>query len=566
MNRILRVNMKGGNVSEKEIEEKQKWIAGRALTSKIISEEVEPTCDVLGKNNKLVFATGLFAGSTVSSANRLSIGGKSPLTGTIKESNAGGTLAFKMGKLGIRCIVIEDVPPEGENFLLYISKEKTELIPANKYWGIDTQELACELRKKYGEKVGMALIGSAGGNLSLSSGIAVTDLQGRPSRFAGRGGLGALMGSKGLKAVIIDDQGAESLSIKDVESFTEIQKEITKEITSNEQVAKTFTKLGTSGLVKLINSMGALPTQNFSKGSFDEAESISGEAMYERILERGGAGNPSHSCMPGCIIRCSNVYPDKDGEEIVAPLEYETIGLMGSNCGISDLDTIAHLNKKCNDLGLDTIDTGGAIAIAMEAGVIDFGDGKGALELLDEVYEQTWLGKIIASGGRRTGEVLGVRRIPTCKSQIIPAYDPRAIKGLGVTYATSTMGADHTAGQTLRAPVEHTRAEGQVEASRNAQITNAIYDITGTCFFLGAGINKKLEWLSDLATAVFGEECKLEDLYAIAGETLQREKDFNYNAGFSDANNQLPEFFYFERNPDTDTVFDVNQEEMKMIF
>ena len=566
MNDVIRVHLNTGEISREPVSADCKWVAGRALTSRIVAEEVDPQCDVFGAGNKLVFATGLFAGTTVSCANRLSIGGKSPLTGGIKESNSGGNVAYRMARLGIRAIVFESVPSTDTLQILHVSKDSISLVSGEEYRGMKTYETAAKLRQQYGSQTAISLIGPTGERLSLASGIANTDNEGRPGRFAARGGLGALMGSKGIKAVVINDSGAQGPDIADMERFKALRSTIAKEIAGNETVANTYTKYGTAGMVNVTSALGALPTMNFSRGRFQHAEAINGDALYQRIVERGGDGDPSHSCMPGCVMRCSNVFADENGQEIVSPLEYETIGLVGSNCGIGDLDVIGKLNYRCNDLGLDTIDLGGAIGIAMETGLLPFGDGEGALKLLDEIEQDTWLGRILASGGQRTGDILGARRIPAVKKQIMAAYDPRAVKGLGVTYATSPMGADHTAGQTVREPVEHASADNQVETSRRAQITNTMHDSIGTCVFLSTGISKKFQLLADLTTAIHGKDCQLEDLHQIARETLLRERSFNRQAGLGEGSDRLPEFFYQEVNPDSGTVFDVPEEEMKKIY
>ncbi|SDY33540.1 aldehyde ferredoxin oxidoreductase C-terminal domain-containing protein [Tindallia californiensis] len=565
MNKIIRIQMETGEIKEEYCSKEEQLLAGRALTSKVISEEVNPHCDVFGSHNKLVLAAGLYAGTTISCGNRLSIGGKSPLTGTIKESNAGGNMAYKMGKLGIRAIIFEGLPPKESLQFLYISEEKMALLPANEYKEMPIYPATKKLRHQFGDKVGISIIGPTGERRSLASGIANTDNEGRPSRYCGRGGLGALMGSKGIKAIVLDDSNAKGVTIENAALLKKTQKQLNKEILNNEALGR-FTKYGTAGMVDITNALGALPTHNFSRGAFDLAKAINGNNLHEVITQRGGVGNPSHSCMPGCVIRCSNVYPDDQGKEKVSPLEYETISLLGSNCGIGNLDVIADLNYRCNNLGLDTIDTGGAIALAMEAGVIPFGDELGALNLLNEVEQNTWLGRIIASGGVRTGQILGVRRIPAVKGQIMAAYDPRAIKGLGVTYATSTMGADHTAGQTVRMPIEHHHAKGQVEASQKAQITNTMHDCIGTCLFLNGALANHPEWLSDMITAIHGITCSYEELLSIAKQTLLLERDFNQRAGFSDQDDHLPEFFYIEENPDSKTVFDVSHTEMKKVF
>lgn len=565
MLKIIRVNLKQNAITIENTSKNLIVYGGRSFISKIMEEEVDPTCEPLGPENKLIIAPGLVAGTTVSCVNRISIGGKSPLTGTIKESNAGGTTAYKLGRLGIKAIIFEELPQNNDLKILHISKDKVELIPANYLKEKGVYETGEILKDQFGKSIGIVVIGPAGERKQIAAGIANGDNDGIPSRYSGRGGLGAVMGSKGIKAIVIDDKDVGKINFADEELFNKTRKEISQTILTNEAVANSYTKFGTANLVMRTNSMGALPTKNFSTGSFDLAEEISGQKLHDLITERKGEGSTSHSCMPGCLIRCSNIFPDKNGKTIVSPIEYETIGLMGSNCGIGDLDIIGRLNYLCNDIGLDTIEMGGTIGVAMEAGVINFGDGLGAIKLLEEIRDNTYLGKILASGALITGKVLGVRRIPVVKGQVIAAYDPRAIKGLGVTYATSTMGADHTAGQTLRAKIDHLDPDGQVEASRNAQVTNMIHDFLGTCMFVGSGINNKFELLINLLKAMHGINLSIEDLFNLSKEALIRERRFNEKAGFTSAHDKLPEFFYTEANPVTGTLFDVSKEDMEKI-
>ncbi|MDW7675762.1 MAG: aldehyde ferredoxin oxidoreductase N-terminal domain-containing protein, partial [Bacillota bacterium] len=451
MSKVIRVNMSDLSIKEETLADKYQFMGGRGLTSSIVAEEVEPTCHPLGPKNKLVLATGIFAGTPLSSSSRISIGAKSPLTGGIKESNGGGITALKMARLGIRVIIIEGQPVDRRENLnqlplynLVINKEGAKLVAANDLRGMGNYQLVKQMNKKYGESIAVASIGPVGERRQTAAGIANTDREGRPSRFCGRGGLGAVMGSKGIKAVVLDDTGCKPPESHDKDAFKELFREYNQLLLSNE-IIKGYTEYGTAGMLENTNAMGILPTRNFSTGVFPEAEQIGGEALRSLIQERGGAGETTHGCMPGCVIRCSNVYPDKDGQEVVSPLEYETIGLMGSNCDIGDLDTIAQMNYICNDIGMDTIEAGAALAVAMDAGVIHFGDGPEALRLLEEVRTGTVVGRMLAEGAEITGRVLGVRRIPVVKGQAMPAYEPRGIKGLAITYATSPMGADHTA-------------------------------------------------------------------------------------------------------------------------
>jgi aldehyde:ferredoxin oxidoreductase len=566
LTKIIRVDLSKDQVTVENSPPEFEMLSGRALISKILIDEVVPTCDPLGPGNKLIIAPGILGGTTVSCVNRISIGGKSPLTGGIKESNAGGTTAFKLARLGIKAVVLEGAVPDKSLKVLHIDRDGARLVPADHLKGIGVYATGEYLRERFGQKVGMVVIGPAGERLYRAAGVANADVEGIPSRYSGRGGLGAVMGSKGVKAVVIDDGGADGPIVQDTEKFKNIRNEISQTILGNEAIANSYTKFGTAGLVNLTNSLGALPTRNFSTGNFEGYEKINGQRLYNLITSRNGEGTPSHACMPGCLIRCSNVFPGEDGKAIVSPLEYETIGLLGSNCGIDSLDVIGKLNYLCNDIGLDTIEMGGALGVAMEAGVVEFGDGKGAIQLMEEVAKDTYLGKVLGSGAAVTGIVLGVKRVPVCKGQTMAAYDPRAIKGLGVTYATSPMGADHTAGQTLRSPVEHTKPDGQVEASGNAQVVNAIHDCIGTCFFVGGAIKGNLSLLSDLITCMTGKACTVDDLKQMAIETILREKRFNEAAGFTAADDRLPEFIYTEQNPAVNTVFDVPEEEMAKVF
>lgn len=561
--KVLRTDLGNNSTNYEPIPEEWRHLGGRALISKIMTEEVEPVCDPLGPKNKLIIAPGILAGTTASCVNRISIGGKSPLTGTIKESNAGGNTAYKLARLGIKTVILEGIPKENKLKILFISDNKVKLFPAEELKELGVYETAEKLRNRFGKKIGMIINGQGGERLYRSAGIANTDNEGTPSRFSGRGGLGAVMGSKGIKAVVIDDSNAKGIIIQDEDLFKKTRSIITHTIINNEQIANSYTKFGTAGLVALTNSIGALPTRNFSNGSFEGSEKINGQRLYDLIKER--KGKTSHACMPGCLIRCSNIFPDEQGKPLVSPLEYETIGLLGSNCGIDNLDIIGKLNYLCNDIGIDTIEIGGAIGVAMEAGIIEFGDEEGTINLLNEVKNDTYLGKIIAAGASITGKILGVKRVPVSKDQTIAAYDPRAIKGLGVTYATSTMGADHTAGQTLRSPVEHTKTELQVETSKKAQIANTIHDCIGTCIFVGGAIMGNLQLLADLYTSMSGESWTVEDFMKMSKETLLRERKFNEDAGITIAHDRLAEFFYYEENPVTKTVFDVDEEEMKTI-
>jgi aldehyde:ferredoxin oxidoreductase len=277
-------------------------------------------------------------------------------------------------------------------------------------------------------------------------------------------------------------------------------------------------------------------------------------------VQRGG--NPSHACMPGCLIRSSNIYVDGGGRTIVRSLEYETLVMLGPNCGIADLDELARINQLCNDIGVDSIDIGGAIGIAMEAGIIPFGDIGQVKRLLEEVRQGTILGRVLGNGGAVTGRVLGVKRVPAVKGQVMAAYEPRAIKGHGVTFATSTMGADHTAGFSIREGLPSHQKEGQMEASGRMQVNGMIYDSLGLCLFAHVAIRDHHEILAGLVNGRWGTNLSRLDLRTLAIEALEKEREFNRQAGLGPSSDRLPEIFYEEVNPSSGTVFDISSAEL----
>ena len=398
-----------------------------------------------------------------------------------------------------------------------------------------------------------------------SAGIQNLDKDKVPSRIAARGGLGAVMGVKGLKAIVFDDQGCDKPPLADAKAFRQAQKDFTKALLEHPQTT-VYKDYGTAAMTLMCNGLGALPTRNFSDGQFEAAEELSGELMRKLILERGGEGETTHACMPGCSIQCSNTYPDASGKGLVSPLEYETIGLMGSNLGIGDLDIIARLNWEVNDLGLDSIEIGAALGVAAEAGLMEFGDGQRALQLLDEIRQGSGLGRILGNGAAAVGKMYGVERVPVVKGQAMSAYEPRAIKGTGITFATSPQGADHTCGLTIRAKVDHLDPKGQMPLSRNAQINMAGYDTLGACVFTGFGFSLAMETIPALLKSRYGWETGSDILQELGKQTLLLEREFNRRAGFTAADDRLPESMTRERLPPHQAVFDVSEEDLDTVF
>ncbi|HWR44858.1 aldehyde ferredoxin oxidoreductase family protein [Sporomusa sp.] len=572
MDKILRVNMSELTVAEDPVPQAYQNLGGRGLTSRILLDEVEATCHPLGINNKLVVAPGVLSGTRCPNSGRLSIGGKSPLTGGIKEANAGTPLSHQLASLGYKAIIVEGLPENDEYHVLYISEQGARLEPAKDLAGLGMYAVNEKIRKRYHEKVYVMGVGQAGECRLSNAGISCNDPEGGPGRFAGRGGLGAVMGSKKLKAIVVDTKKIFDAPVTDKDKYGELCRKFVKILRGNPVSGQALPAYGTNVLMNIINEAGALPTRNFKYGRFEGANKVSGEELSARATARGGVGTPTHNCHPGCVILCSNIYPDENGEAIVSPIEYESAWALGPNLMIDDLDVVARLNRICNDVGLDTIEAGGALGVAMEAGVVSFGDGQGAIRLLEEVGKGTPLGHIIGQGAEAVGKAYGITRVATVKGQHMPAYDPRAIKGIGVTYAMTTMGADHTAGYSVSANilksggfVDPLKAEGQVELSTKLQIATAAIDSFGLCVFVSFSLLDDPEgWptVVDIWNYKTGGKYTLDDVMEVGKEVLRVEREFNRRAGFTPAHDRLPEFFRTEPLPPHNTVFDVPPEEM----
>lgn len=570
--KIYRVNMTDLSTKSEDVPQEWSGLGGRALTSAIVAKEVEPTCHPLGKKNKLVFAPGLLTGTNAPNSGRLSVGAKSPLTGGIKESNAGGSSAQKLAKLGIKALIIEGLPKEDKFYSLHIDKDGVKIQEEHELLGKGNYEVIDRLSKKYGDKIGVMTIGQAGEYRVSSANISVKDPHGN-IRSAGRGGLGAVMSSKKIKYITLDDTDAPGVQIANPEKFKEAARVFGKALRDHPVTGQGLPTYGTNVLVNILNEAGGLPTRNFRMGRFEGAQKISGEAMYETIVNR--KGKPTHNCHAGCVISCSQVYNDKEGKFVTAGFEYETIWGFGAVCYVDDLDIIAQADRICDDIGIDTIETAVAISTAMEAGVIPFGDGDGMLNLLREIEKGTPLGRIIGNGASFTGKAYGVTRVATVKDQALPAYDPRAVKGVGVTYATTPMGADHTAGYAVAAnilkvggninPLEKT---GNVELSKNLQIATAAIDSMGLCLFVAFAMLDNPDAFPavvDMHNALTGQKWAVDDMTGLGKSVLKTERGFNLAAGFTDKDDQLPEFFE-EEVPPHNTTWDFSTQELQEVF
>jgi aldehyde:ferredoxin oxidoreductase len=567
VNKILKVNTRTAQIIWQTSSEEEQRRGGRSFIAHHFLKEVDPHCDPLGRNNRLIIASGLLGDTPVTTAGRISLGGKSPLTGGIKESNVGGFAGKKMARLGLKAVVFEDAPDDLRPRVLLVRKDRAELIDAPELKGMRTSETLKLLHEKFGDRTGALFIGPAGEMTLAASCVATTDHTGVQLRVAGRGGLGAVMGSKGIKAVVLDDEGSKAPDPADRAALAAASRELAK-ILRDDPKTENRHNFGTPAVLSYCNALGILPTRNFSSGQFEQAEAISGEMIAELIDKRGGEGRKGLPCVQGCIIACSNIFADPSGKTTVASLQYENIGLLGSNCGIGDIDAVAEMNQLCNQVGVDTIETGASLGVAMEAGIISFGDADGAKDILRQVGKGTALGRIIGSGVVTTGRVLGVRRVPAVKGQAMPAYDPRSLKGIGVTYAMSPMGADHTAGNALETARNHDplSREGQVEISYRLQIRGAILDSLGVCLFIRPAFVKDPSLSARLLNARYGWKWKYRDVRNMGLECLRVEAEFNRLAGVSDELCDVPEFMRTEPLPPHDSVFDIPKEDMDKIW
>lgn len=577
MFKFIRVNMTTLESTTEPVPEKYVGLGGRALTSNFVNDEVKPTCHALGKNNKLIFAPGLLGGTSAANSGRLSVGGKSPLTGTIKECNTGGTFAQQMAKMGIKALTIEGMPEDDKFYIIKVTMDGVTLeeAPAEILGGCGNYKAIEFLNEKYGEKIGIALAGPAGEYRLPTANISFKDPESN-IRSAGRGGLGAVLGSKKVKAVIIDDTGASAVPIADPEKFKAAAKVFAKALLDHPVAGQGLALYGTDVLVNIINEAGGLPAYNFTSGRIDFADNFSGETLNATITERGGEGKVSHGCHKGCVMRCSQWYADKQGKYITSGFEYETIWGLGADGGIKDLDEIAYIDRAMDDVGVDSIETAVAIAMAMEGGLIAWGDGKTALQIVKDMAVPTPMARIIAGGCTVVGKVCGLFRVPVVKDQAIPAYDPRAVKGMGLTYATTPMGADHTAGYCVSgnilkigADMDPLKKDGQIAYSRAMQIGTAAVDSTGMCLFVYFGIADNpggYQALIDMLNAQYGLSLTATDVDNLGESVLMVERDFNKRAGFTNAHDRLPEFMEYEPLAPHNVVWDFTPEEIDEVY
>ncbi len=544
MRNYLHINLGDRSVETEELQGEAAIRLGRYHIVKTLLERGAATVDPLSPDNPLIFSAGPFSGSSFSNANRLSVGCKSPLTGGIKESNSGGTFAFALGQLKLAGLTLYGAADDW--VVIHIPKEgEISFDDASPYLGKGNIEAAELLHEKYGKKVSLGICGPVGEYLGLVAGIAFTDPEGRPVRLAARGGVGAVMGSKKVKAIVVDTD--KMPPFHDRKKVMGAVREYGK-LLKAEPAIEAFTQYGTAMVADLTNKVGGLPTRNFSAGTLvdtaEETMKLGGTFIRELTLERGG--EPAHACMPGCMIQCSNVYVDENGEEIVSPLEYETLGLMGSNCGLTDPDDVARLNFEANDLGVDTIEIGATLGVLMEAGQGAFGDVTFMHQALDDIRAGNERGRLLAQGTARVGAHYKVARVPVIKGQGISAYDPRVIEVTGISMMLTAQGADHTVGNLPAFKCTDKTTAELVEVSLESQTQCAAADSLGLCIFGRSVTNVHLELIVTALNDAQGTDFETSFYMDLGREVLKMEWEFNRQAGFTEADDELPAFFYDE--------------------
>ncbi len=549
MRKYLNIELADRRVETKELHGEDISRAGRYLIAKTLLEEGVATVDPLSGDNPLMFSAGPFAGTNMSNGNRLSVGCKSPLTGGIKESNVGGTFAVALGHLGLAGFTLRGISKDWQ--VIHFAKDgEITFHDAAPYMGKGTFETATMLHEKYGKKISLGICGPVGEYQGLIAGISFSDRENRPVRLAGRGGVGAVLGSKKVKAIVVEMDRMPALHDKK-KTIATVRDYAAK--LEAEPAVQNMKKLGTAMVADMTNYTGGLPVRNFTGGQFVDIDKgtllLGGQHIYERNVARGG--DPSHACMPGCVIKCSNVYVDKDGKEMVSPLEYETLCLMGSNCGIADPDDVARLNNIANDLGIDTIETGATLGILMDDGQAEFGDVDFMARSLDDIAKGNENGRLLAKGTARVGEHYGIKRLPVIKKQALSAYDPRVIEVTAISMMVTAQGADHTVGNLPAFECADKSVEELAQQSFDIQVHSAIADSFGLCIFGRSVTNTHHQLIADGINNAHGTEVDPAFIWKIGVDTLRLEKQFNQAAGFTEKDDELPEFFHAEALPPT---------------
>ena len=529
--KLLRVDMTKQTIKVEDFPKEWELLGGRGLSARILLNECDPKCDPLGPDNMLILAPGVMSGTAAPTSGRLSVGCKSPLTNGIKEANVGGDPGQHLVKLGYRAVIVSGQPADRERrYGLEITADGVEFKPADGEKGMLNYALCEKLLKNYPRTASVISIGPAGEMMLKGASVACTDKsrERHPARHAARGGVGAVMGSKGLKWIVVDPGKLPARQPARRKEFMEYCKRFSKDYLGQRHK---LIEHGTSGVVPLANMLHTFPYKNRSAGRNPEAEKLDGARIHESFKTRGGG---MHNCMTGCIVRCSNVVNDKDGNYLTSALEFETLALLGSNCDINSWEDVADMDRLCDEIGIDTIETGAAIGVLMDSGGMQWGDAEGVKKLIQSIPEKNETALDVANGALHVGTKRKHNKIPVAKGQALAAWEPRSVKAVGVTYCTSAMGGDHTAGFTLDPEQSD---EAAVQDSQEAQINHMTCDSAGFCIFL----QPSLDEIRTLYGHFIGRDVSREEIADISWQSLTEEWEFNKRAGFTPADDVLPE-------------------------
>jgi aldehyde:ferredoxin oxidoreductase len=511
------------------------YIGGRGLGVRIFTGMASPSIDPYDPSCPLVFTFGPLTGTSAPTSGRFSAVSKSPLTGTIFDANCGGFFGGKAKACGIDGIVVEGQAPEP--VILVVREGVASLEPAAEYWGMDIPTASAALRERYGPAAGILVIGPAGEHLVRYATISTNDY-----RVFGRGGLGAVMGAKRLKGIVV--MGKRKTAVADPDQLRFVCAQCRKLLEANPITSKGLRAFGTPILVNIINAMGMFPQNNYQLSHTDKADSVSGETITETMHSKRRA------CL-ACPIQCDRLT-DMDGIVSRGP-EYETVWALGPDCGIYNLASIAASNKACNELGLDTISCGATIACAMELSekghadyALLFGDEAAMPKLIRDIAFRQGKGSDLAEGSKRLAERWGAPELAMqVKGLEMPAYDPRGAQGMGLAYAVSNRGACHLRSYILASEVlgipkllDRTLTGEKVSLEVVLENLNAAVDSLALCRFTSFALSE--EYYSRMLTSVTGVEYSENDLLHVGERIWNLERIYNNRAGFTHMDDSLP--------------------------
>ncbi len=551
--KLLRIDLTNHKVAQEDLDLNlaKKFLGGRGLGTYTLSQEIDPNVDPLSPDNKLIFATGPLTGSKAPASGRYMVITKSPLTGAVACSNSGGHWGAELKFAGYDMIIVEGKSPSP--CYITIRDDKVEVLDAAKYWGGLTEATTAALVDTFGDpKARVLMIGPAGENLSP-----IAAIMNDKYRAAGRGGVGAVMGSKNLKAIVV--RGSDKIEAADPDAFKKLYSSLLAKIKENSVTGTGLPTYGTAVLVNVINESGIYPTENFQKGQFEFAEQTSGEELAEKYLT---GKDVCYRCPMACGRYC------KSGDVEGGGPEYETLWAYSADCGVKSMDAVIRANKWCNEYGLDTISAGATIACAMElvqkglikedevdGPALEFGSNEAVVEWTLKMGKAEGLGAKLMLGSSRLAEMYGAPELSmSVKKQEIPAYDPRGSKGMGLTYATSNRGGCHVRGYMVSPEIlglpeklDPLSLEGKATWVKAFQDLTAVIDSLGLCLFSSFALGA--DDYRDLFNVIVGDTLTTDDVVAAGDRIWNLERLFNLQAGLTKADDTLPKRLLKEPMP-----------------